>query len=121
MAADVTSLTSASTVRGKDVTVKVDMGNIYINDAKVILADIEASNSVIHVIDSVLLPPAEGAMMDKTIVDMAVADGRFMTLVAALGAAGLVEIPARRWAWAITPVGSNWWWMRSTAKSWALQ
>jgi transforming growth factor-beta-induced protein len=86
MAADVTSLTSATTVLGKDVTVKVDMGNVYINDAKVILTDIEASNGVIHVIDSVLLPPA-----DKTIVDVAVADGRFKTLVAALGAAGLVE------------------------------
>jgi transforming growth factor-beta-induced protein len=78
-------------VLGKDVTVKVDMGNVYINDAKVILTDIEASNGVIHVIDSVLLPPAEGAMMDKTIVDVAVADGRFKTLVAALGAAGLVD------------------------------
>jgi transforming growth factor-beta-induced protein len=91
MAADVTSLTSATTVLGKDVTVKVDMGSVYINDAKVIITDIEASNGVIHVIDSVLLPPAEGAMMDKTIVDVAVADGRFKTLVAALGAAGLVE------------------------------
>ncbi|RPH62756.1 MAG: fasciclin domain-containing protein [Chloroflexi bacterium] len=67
------------------------MGSVYINDAKVIITDIEASNGVIHVIDSVLLPPAEGAMMDKTIVDVAVADGRFKTLVAALGAAGLVE------------------------------
>jgi transforming growth factor-beta-induced protein len=88
MAADVTSLTSATTVLGKDVTVKVDMGSVYINDAKVILTDIVASNGVIHVIDSVLLPPAEKA---NTIVDVAVADGRFKTLAAALGAAGLVE------------------------------
>jgi transforming growth factor-beta-induced protein len=92
MAADVTALTSAKTVLGKDVAIKVDMGNVYINDAKVIIADIETSNGVIHVIDSVLLPPAEDAMMEKnTIVDIAVADGRFKTLVAALGAAGLVE------------------------------
>ena len=35
MAADVTALTSATTVLGKDVTVKVDMGNVYINDAQV--------------------------------------------------------------------------------------
>jgi uncharacterized surface protein with fasciclin (FAS1) repeats len=92
MAADVTALTSAKTVLGKDVAIKVDMGNVYINDSKVIIADIETSNGVIHVIDSVLLPPAEDAMMEKnTIVDIAVADGRFKTLVAALGAAGLVE------------------------------
>ena len=37
MAADVTSLTSATTLLGKDVTVKVDMGNVYINDAKVVI------------------------------------------------------------------------------------
>ena len=91
MAADVVKLTSAATVLGKDVTVKVDMGNVYINDAKVIITDIATSNGVIHVIDSVLLPPAEGAMAAKDIVDTAVADGRFKTLAAALGAAGLVD------------------------------
>ena len=89
MAADVVGLTSATTVLGKDVAVKVDMGNVYVNDAKVIITDIETSNGVIHVIDTVLLPPAEEAK--QTIVDIAVADGRFTTLVAALQAAGLVE------------------------------
>lgn len=93
MAADVTALTSATTVLGKDVAIKVDMGNVYINDSKVIITDIETSNGVIHVIDAVLLPPSEdAAMMDKkTIVDIAVADGRFTTLVAAVTAADLVE------------------------------
>ena len=89
MAADVVGLTSATTVLGKDVAIKVDMGNVYVNDAKVIITDIETSNGVIHVIDTVLLPPAEEAK--QTIVDIAVADGRFTTLVAALQAAGLVE------------------------------
>jgi len=94
MAADVVNLTSAATVLGKDVAVKVDMGNVYINDAKVIITDIETSNGVIHVIDTVLLPLAEeDAMMEEknTIVDIAVADGRFNTLVAAVTAADLVE------------------------------
>ncbi|MBI5294301.1 MAG: fasciclin domain-containing protein [Chloroflexi bacterium] len=93
MAADVTALTSATTVLGKDVAVKVDMGNVYINEAKVIITDIETSNGVIHVIDAVLLPPSDEAMMEEknTIVDIAVADGRFTTLVAALTAADLVE------------------------------
>ncbi len=93
MAADVTALTSATTVLGKDVTVKVDMGNVYINDAQVVITDIATSNGVIHVINAVLLPPADEAAMEEknTIVDIAVADGRFTTLVAALTAADLVE------------------------------
>jgi transforming growth factor-beta-induced protein len=93
MAADVTALTSATTILGKEVAIKVDMGNVYINDAKVIITDIETSNGVIHVIDAVLLPPTDEAAMEEknTIVDIAVADGRFTTLVAALTAADLVE------------------------------
>ena len=92
MAADVTALTSATTVLGKDAAVKVDMGNVYINESKVIITDIATSNGVIHVIDAVLLPPSDDAMMEKnTIVDIAVADGRFTTLVAAVTAAELVE------------------------------
>jgi transforming growth factor-beta-induced protein len=57
MAADVVTLTSADTVLGKPVTVKVDGGKVYINDAQVVITDIETSNGVIHVIDTVLLPP----------------------------------------------------------------
>jgi transforming growth factor-beta-induced protein len=57
MAADVVKLMSAKTVEGKDVAIKVDMGNVYINNAKVIITDIQTSNGVIHVIDTVLLPP----------------------------------------------------------------
>ena len=91
MAADVTGLSAAPTLLGKDLAVKVDMGNVYINEAKVIITDIETSNGVIHVIDAVLLPPAEEAAAPGTIIDIAVADGRFTTLVAAVQAAGLVE------------------------------
>jgi len=82
-AADVSKLTSADTLAKLPVTVKVDMGKVMINDATVTKADIMASNGVIHVIDTVLLP--------KDIVDTAVADGRFKTLAAALTAAGLVD------------------------------
>jgi transforming growth factor-beta-induced protein len=91
MAADVVGLTSATTVLGKDVAIKVDMGNVYINDAQVIITDIETSNGVIHVIDSVILPPADEAAAPGTIVDIAAADERFSTLVAAVTAAGLAE------------------------------
>jgi len=58
MAADVVKITEAKTVNGAVVTVKVDGETVMINDAKVTTADIEASNGVIHVIDKVILPPA---------------------------------------------------------------
>lgn len=89
LAADVANLTEAQTVLGKNVAVKVDGGKVFINDAEVILTNIQASNGVIHVIDTVILPPTEDTAMD--IVDIAAADGRFTTLVAAVEAAGLAE------------------------------
>ena len=52
----VVGLESASTVLGKDVSVRVEDGSVYINDSKVIITDILASNGCIHVIDTVLLP-----------------------------------------------------------------
>lgn len=57
MAADVVKLKSANTVLGKPVAVTVTNGKVAVNDANVVITDIEASNGVIHVIDSVLLPP----------------------------------------------------------------
>jgi uncharacterized surface protein with fasciclin (FAS1) repeats len=59
MAADVVKLESAKTVQGKPVEVEVAEGKVKINDANVVKTDIECSNGVIHVIDAVLLPPAE--------------------------------------------------------------
>ncbi len=55
MAADVVKLTSATTVQGSDVTVDASNG-VKINDATVTTADVEATNGVIHVIDTVLMP-----------------------------------------------------------------
>jgi transforming growth factor-beta-induced protein len=93
MAADVVELESATTVLGADINIKVDMGNVFINDAQVIITDIEASNGVIHVIDTVILPPSEEAEAETpgTIVDIAIADERFSTLVTAVVTAELVE------------------------------
>jgi uncharacterized surface protein with fasciclin (FAS1) repeats len=58
MAADVIKLKEGKTVNGAMVAVKVDGGNVMINNAKVTTTDIAASNGVIHVIDTVLLPPS---------------------------------------------------------------
>jgi len=58
MAADVVKLEEAKTVNGKMLHVKVNGSDVMINDGKVTSADIIASNGVIHVIDSVVLPQA---------------------------------------------------------------
>ncbi len=102
MAADAAKLTSANTVQGQPIAIKAEGGKLMINDATVTIADVKTSNGVIHVIDKVILPPAPkvaeptkapaaAAPAAKDIVDTAVADGRFKTLVAAAQAAGLVD------------------------------
>lgn len=91
MASDVVKLSEAQTAAGEPIAIKVEGNKVFVNDAQVILTDIEASNGVIHVIDTVILPPSMKAEAKKDIVDIAAADGRFTTLVAAVQAAGLVD------------------------------
>ncbi|MGA9800584.1 MAG: fasciclin domain-containing protein [Terriglobales bacterium] len=56
MAKDVAGMTSAKTVNGKSVTISTQNGDVMVDNARVVKADIVASNGVIHVIDSVILP-----------------------------------------------------------------
>ena len=56
MAADVVKLTSASTVAGKSVAIAVKEGKVKIDDATVVTADVQCTNGVIHIVDSVILP-----------------------------------------------------------------
>jgi uncharacterized surface protein with fasciclin (FAS1) repeats len=56
-AADVAKLDEAETVNGKMINIKIKGDTAMVNDAKVTKADIAASNGVIHVIDTVILPP----------------------------------------------------------------
>jgi uncharacterized surface protein with fasciclin (FAS1) repeats len=84
MSADVVKMKSAETVNGQMVSINVKGDTVMVDNAKVIKTDIEASNGVIHVIDTVILP--------KDIVDTAVSAGIFKTLVAAVKAAGLVDV-----------------------------
>jgi len=120
---------------GSELDVKFfEDGKITVNDANIVMADVMASNGVIHAIDAVLLPPDvaamlagdesmdgeamdddamaddesmdgeamdddamdDGAMMDDmgTIVDIAVGNPDFSTLVTAVTAAGLVDVLA---------------------------
>ena len=55
-AVDVVKLQSAKAVSGDTITVKVRDGKVHVDDANVTKTDIQASNGVIHVIDTVILP-----------------------------------------------------------------
>lgn len=90
-------------------------GDIRVDDARVLVADIMASNGVIHIIDSVLVPaeiaamlaPEEDAMNDEmaaaptqNIVEIAAGNPDFSTLVSLVSAAGLVDVladPSASW------------------------
>ncbi|MEM9773673.1 MAG: fasciclin domain-containing protein [Chloroflexota bacterium] len=104
------TLSSATTLNGEDVRIKVFEGDIYLNDDSLVTgADVIASNGRIHIIDTVLIPPsvaaasaaAETAPTSSTSTDAARADfqniaeiastnGSFDTLVTAASVAGLV-------------------------------
>ena len=77
---------SVKTLQGRKVRVSVRDGSVFVNNAKVVATDINASNGVIHVIDSVLMPPQSTAKnmparkQTMDIVDTAVAAGNFKTL-----------------------------------------
>jgi uncharacterized surface protein with fasciclin (FAS1) repeats len=56
MAADVVKMKSAKAVSGDSITIATKGGGVMVNNAKVAKADIAASNGVIHVIDTVIMP-----------------------------------------------------------------
>ena len=89
---------SVATVNGAEINISVADSALFINDSQVIAADVAASNGVIHVIDTVLLPPAAGSDSDEdtgtetsagTLLDIARGNPDFSTLVAAIEATGL--------------------------------
>jgi uncharacterized surface protein with fasciclin (FAS1) repeats len=88
-AADVVKLTSAKTLEGRSVAIKTVAGSVYVDKARVTTPDVAASNGVIHVIDSVLIPKAAPAAPPKNIVQTAIAAGQFKTLASLLTKAGL--------------------------------
>jgi uncharacterized surface protein with fasciclin (FAS1) repeats len=65
-AADVVRLQTARTVQGENVRINAAGGTVRINDATVTTADVAASNGVIHIIDTVLLPPSIVAGLPRT-------------------------------------------------------
>jgi uncharacterized surface protein with fasciclin (FAS1) repeats len=53
---DVVKLSQAKTAQGSDVKIAVEDGTVKIDNASVVKADVMASNGVVHVIDTVILP-----------------------------------------------------------------
>ena len=88
-AANVTDGLVATMVNGDNATFTVDNGTVMINDATVTTADVAASNGIIHVIDKVLMPPADEPVLED-IATVATNTGVHDSLVAALAHAGLV-------------------------------
>ena len=85
------------TVNGAKIAVSAREGDLYINQAKVLTADVDASNGVIHAIDHVLIQPSDSALSDTTLsiagLVSQLADGdsaEFTILLQALQTAGLV-------------------------------
>jgi uncharacterized surface protein with fasciclin (FAS1) repeats len=83
MSTDVANLTSAKTVLGQSVSID-SCHCVKVNGAKVVKADINTSNGVIHVIDTVLIP-------ENDIIETARSAGSFTTLLTALEAADLTD------------------------------
>ena len=56
MSSDIQPTQMVKTVNGKEVSIKLSGGTVNVDNAKVVAADVAASNGVIHVIDAVILP-----------------------------------------------------------------
>lgn len=98
---DVLDMTAIPTLQGGNLEVSLRDGLPYVNDSQIIITDIQAKNGVIHVIDTVLVPDVSLSATPVTdvaapaatgsIVDIAVANGNFETLVQVVTAAGLAD------------------------------
>ncbi len=86
MSADLSDGQMVTTLQGKTVKVSITAEGVFINNAKVTVADLVADNGVVHVIDAVLLPPAP-----TTVVDIIVNSPDHTILETAVIAAGLAD------------------------------
>lgn len=83
--------TTVEMANGDSVGLSLSGENLLVNLSMVTMVDVEADNGVIHVIDAVLMPPAERGEPDQTIAEIAQGNDDFSTLVTALDTAGLVS------------------------------
>jgi len=96
MAADVVGLESVTTVQGSDISIKVENGSVYLNDTvQVIITDIEASNGVIHVVDSVILPPAYARNLNTNNLNFRVGPGLDQQIQGSFASGAIAEVLGR--------------------------
>lgn len=90
LSSDLSDNQTIETLNGQDVTVNITNDQVMINNATVVIPDIEVDNGVVHVIDSVLVPqpPAQDL---PSIVEIATGSEDFSILVAALANQDLVN------------------------------
>ncbi len=87
--ADLVEKKTVATLQGEEVTIELVDGNVVLNGSITVTGpNIEAANGIVHVINSVLIPPSSQL---PSIVDIATGNSDFSTLVSALGTAKLVE------------------------------
>ena len=102
MSTDITDGMEATTVEGSTVKFSIKDGMVYVNDAKVVQPDIITSNGVIHVIDSVLIPP-DLAAGPTTTVAMTYPAGKWkFTLNSFFPATNKIAVVAEMWMAEIT-------------------
>ena len=65
MAKDVVNMSNITTLEGQKLPVNVTDQGVLVGKAKIIMADVNASNGVIHEIDTVLIPPENNQMGGK--------------------------------------------------------
>ncbi len=83
-AAAITNGQIITTLNGKTVRARISGGNLFINNSKITVRNIKATNGIVHVIDAVLIPPT-------TVMDIIANSAVHNTLEAAIGAAGLTK------------------------------
>ena len=67
LSTDLTDGQTITTLLGQDITVTIGMNGVMINNATVVVADITATNGVVHVIDTVLLPQIANSVLTTEI------------------------------------------------------
>ncbi|MEL6866746.1 MAG: fasciclin domain-containing protein, partial [Bacteroidota bacterium] len=82
---DLTNGQTATTLLGQDIEVEINMDGVFINDAKVSVTDINTFNGVVHVLDAVIMPPA------NNVAEVVINSPNHNILETAVGEAKLVE------------------------------
>ncbi len=86
LSGDLSDGQTITTILGDEVIVTINDDGVFINDAQVTVADLEAENGIVHVIDAVLIPPV------VTVMDVIASSETHFYLTAAIDAAGLDEV-----------------------------